>query len=320
MRTARLILLLMLVAGAAHAADQPAGAPPVKPSDLEGLWTTGTLTPFERPKDFKGLIATDAEAAAFEAKRRGKPPELPDDAVGGADSEWWETDVGLARVRGQVRSSWIVSPADGQTPYTPEAKAANKARWERRKVDFDHPEARPLGERCLATASPPMAAGEYNNGFRIVQTADALVVHSEWMNEARIIRIGDQKRPPASVRSWTGEAVGRWEGDTLVVESTNFVTTIVDPVDGDPNADMRVVERFRRSAPDELHYEFWVSNPSRLLQPMQGEMVFKAAAAPIFEFACHEGNYALTHVLAGARQQEQAADSAATGSSGSSPP
>src|SRR5204862_5853618 len=124
--------------------------------DLEGEWTTGSLTPYARPAAFKTLVVPEAEAAAYELKRRGRPPEAAEDAVGGAETDWWETDVGLARVRGGARSSWIVSPSDGRVPFTAEAEASNRARRMRTETDFTGPEARPDGERCLNAAAPPM--------------------------------------------------------------------------------------------------------------------------------------------------------------------
>lgn len=288
------IVALSLAAGGAQAA-----AP-----RLDGQWTTSTLTPFERPDEFKTLIPTEAEVAAFEAKYRGKPPPIPDDAIGAVDSEWWETDVGLARIRGQPRSSWIVSPADGQTPYTPAAKAANKARRERSKTNFDHPEGRPDGERCLSTGASPLEVGAYNNGFQIIQTPGAVVILTEWMSEVRIIRLQPARRLPPTMRERIGDPIGWWEGATLVVETTNFAPSIVKAPDGDPAADLRVIERFTRVSADELHYTFLVSNPARYFQPIQGEMVFRATDQPMFEFACHEGNYGLRNVLAGGRAED----------------
>jgi hypothetical protein len=278
---------------------------------LDGRWTTGTLTPFERPDEFKVLIPTEAEATAFEAKYRGKPPPIPDDAIGAVDSEWWETDVGLARIRGRPRSSWIVSPADGQTPYTHAAKAANKARRERSKTNFDNPEGRPDGERCLSTGGSPLEAGAYTNGFQILETRDAVVILTEWMTEVRVIRLPPARHAPSTVRDRMGDSIGWWEGATLVVDTTNFAPSIVKAPDGDAAADLRVIERFTRLSAGELHYTFLVANPARYVQPLQGEMVFRSTDQPMFEFACHEGNYGLRNVLAGGRAEDAAKATAA---------
>jgi hypothetical protein len=273
--------------------------------DLDGMWTNNSLTGLERPKEFKGLVATEAEAAAYEKARLGKPPEIPNDTVGGAESEWWETDVGLARIRGTRRSSWIVSPADGQLPFNAAAQAANKARSARRKVDFDNPEVRSLGERCLQpSASPPLLNGGYNDNFQFVQTGDHVAIHSEYMHDLRIVRIGGA-HPPKSQRFWMGDSVGRWDGDTLVIETTNFSAHEVEAPAGDPAADQRVVERITRVAPGQLHYAFRVENPAVFAQSWEGELVFNRLTAPMFEFACHEGNYSLPHILAGGREVDR---------------
>jgi hypothetical protein len=309
-------LAISVAAASASAQEHRAGRTPDGRPDLGGLWTTATLTSFDRPEELKSLVLTDAEAAAYEAKHRGKPPPIPDDEIGAKDSEWWETDVGLARIRRAARSSWIVSPADGQTPFTAAAKAANKAARDRSKTDFDNPETRPDGERCLATGGPPLEAGAYNNGFRLVQTPDAVVIQTEWMNDARIVRLNGARHAPAAIRNRSGDSIGWWEGETLVIETTNFSPAVIRAPEGAPATDMRVIERLTRISPTELHYGFLVSNPARYTQPVQGEMVFRTTSQPIFEFACHEGNYALTNVLAGGRARDQEARQAAAAGSG----
>lgn len=295
----------LAAAGAAGAAR--AGPPP---PDLSGLWSNGSLTTLERPKDLKALVLTEAEAAAYEAKRRGKPPEIEDD-VGGADSEWWELDHGLGRVRGQARTSWIVSPADGKLPFNAAAKAVNTARMAGRKGPTNNPEERGRSDRCLpgAAAGPPMLNGVYNNNFTFLQTREALVIHAEYFSDLRIVRLEPgAKHPPPTVRRWLGDSIGRWEGATLVIETTNFTPLEVDaPPGGDPAADMVVTERLTRLGPTRLHYAFTVRNPARFIMPWQGEMVMQTAAGPMFEYACHEGNYSMTSMLAAARQAEAAA-------------
>jgi hypothetical protein len=282
--------------------------------DLDGTWTNNSLTSLERPEDLKALVVSEADALAYEKDRLGRPPKLPDDTVGGAESEWWDTDVGLATIRGTRRSSWIVHPADGQIPLTAQAKAHRKARRDRRKTDFDHPESRSMDERCqLAAVSPPLLNGGYNDNFQFVQTRDRLAIVAEYMSDLRVVRIGDAAHPPPHVRVRGGDSVGRWEGDTLVIESTNFTPAEVDPPDGDPRHDMRVVERITRISPTELHYAFRVESPATDAQSWNGEMVLRKFDKPTFEFACHEGNYSLSHMLAGGRQADAEASKPAAG-------
>jgi hypothetical protein len=309
-RAANVLAAIVLAAALATAAAAQSyraprtayGAP-----DFDGSWTNNSLTSLERPEELKSLVVSDADAAAYEKTRLGKPPKLPEDTVGGSDSEWWETDVGLARIRGQRRSSWIVHPADGQIPFTAAAKAANKARSARRKVDFDHPEVRSADERCLLpAAAPPLLNGGYNDNFQLVQTKTQLAIVAEYMTDLRIVRIGAVSHPPRHIRGRGGDSIGRWEGETLVIETTNFTPAEVDAPDGDPGHDMRVVERITRTGPDELHYAFRVESPAVHAQSWNGEMVLRRLKARMFEFACHEGNYGLPNILSGGRTLDAA--------------
>jgi len=298
------VAALLALAASAQARECHAAAH----SDFSGLWSNASLTSAERPDDFKTLTVTEAEAKAYEAKHRGRPPEVPpgEDDVGGVQAEWWELDVPLARIRGLPRTSWIVSPADGQKPYTTAAKAANKANRTRRKTDFAGPESRDADERCIAddAAGPPLDNGGYNDNYQFVQTHDQLVIYAEWMHSVRIVRIGAAAHPPAVVRLAMGDSIGRWEGDTLVVETTNFTPLEVAAPDGNPAADMRVVERFTRLSPTEILYAYSVTNPARYTQTWRAEALLHATRGPIYEYACHEGNYGLVNMLAGARRLE----------------
>lgn len=288
-------------AGGYHAPRNAWGRP-----DLNGAWSNSSLTGLERDSDaFKALGVSEADAKAYEAKHLGKPPEIPDDKIGAAQSEFWETGVGLARIRGVARSSWITAPADGQLPYTAAAQAEHKRLRMARKIAADDPEARSLGERCLepSAAGPPMTNGGYNDNYQFVQTRDALAIWTEWDHDVRVVRLTPgAKHPPASIRQWFGDSIGHWEGDTLVVETTNFTPWEVDGPPGAPaDADMRVVERFTRTGPGELSYEFAVTAPATYVQTWRGEMLLKPAKGRLYEFACHEGNYALPGILAAAR-------------------
>jgi hypothetical protein len=306
-RTGGLVLALVAaapaLAGGYHAPRNAWGAP-----DLNGLWSTSSLTYLEREDDFKTLVPTEAEAKAYEAKHRGKPRKTnPDDTVGGAETEAfdWETDVGLARIRGQPRSSWIVAPADGKLPYTAAATAANQVRKAKRLTALDGPEDRSLDERCLSPGGPPLLYnGGYDDNYQFVQTGQQLAIMGEYGHDVRVVRIGAGEHPPVTLRSWMGDSIGRWAGDTLVVETTNFTPAEVAAPEKDPAADMKVVERFTRISPTEIFYEFSVTNPARFVQTWRGEMVLNATKGPIYEFACHEGNYSLPDMLSGARHTE----------------
>ena len=288
-------------------ASAPAARPssPARHPDFTGLWTTASLTNLERPADLKTLTLTEAQATSYEKAHRGKPPEASPEtvAIGGDASEWWETDVGLARIRGQIRSSWLVAPADGQLPVTKEAKAFSKARSEKRKVSPDNPEDRSPSERCVATdgAGPPFGNGGNNDNLQIVQAGDQMAIYAEWMASLRIVRIGKAGHLPPDQRQTNGDSIAHWEGEVLVIETTNFTPRDVDSPRGDRKADMRTIERLSRISPTELLYAFSVTSPEVFSQTWQGEMVIHTTKGPLYEYACHEGNYSLANILAAGR-------------------
>jgi hypothetical protein len=322
----RLVLLLLALTATA-AATGALTAPPYKAPrnafgapDLQGVWTSGSITLLQRPKDFKALVATPYEAAAYEKKRRqryetGVAPtksEAPAPAAGEVEDEsaqWQEAPPGLARVRGEIRTSWIVDPKDGKLPFTEASRAASEKALKAEEV-FDDPETRPFDERCLLGGGGGVAAPMINRDLtQIVQTRDRLVIHGEQNHEARIVRIGD-KHLPAAMAPWMGDSIGWWEGDTLVVE-----TTKLSPNDrwrwnaGDwipISAGAKVTERFEKVGPGELIYSFTVEDPANYTQAWRGEIPLHASQKPIFEFACHEGNYALTNILRGGRSEDRA--------------
>jgi hypothetical protein len=172
---------------------------------------------------------------------------------------------------------------------------------------FDNPEERPPGERCLATAQagPPLRNGPDLNVYNIVQTREAVALVSEQNQNLRVIRLAGG-HGPAAIRPWMGDSLGHWEGDTLVVETVNFHRAQYRVPGGGPSQ-TRIVERFTRTGPAEIHYAFTVENPALYTQRWRGEMVLRPSAGPQFEFACHEGNYGFANILAGARQQEREA-------------
>jgi len=300
------LAVALAAAGAASAGDYHAPRNGYGAPDFDGMWNTSSLTEMERPDAFKTLVASETEAATFEKAHRSKPPDFgPDDTVGGAESEWWERDVGLARIRGQIRTSWIFSPPDGQYPTRPEAKAFYKARSEARKANFDDPEGRSLSERCIDPVTPPMYNIGQGDFFQAVQTRDQIAFLSEWDHTLRIVRLGKGARHPApDQRQWRGDSIGWFEGETLVVETTNFMPAEVDDPARDPKADIRLVERMTRISPTDMLYEFVISNPAVQIQDVRGEMLAHVSTKPIYESACHEGNYGLVGILSGARQQE----------------
>jgi hypothetical protein len=298
-------------AGASAALAAPRAAP-FRKRDLEGVWTLATYTDVERPKEVAGLVMTEAEARTYEAPRRefhGMLPSKPGE-VGQTESEFTDRGAGLARVHGQIRSSWIVDPPDGQIPYRPAFVTARGLDITPRPEHLDNPEDRPGNERCVANTATgaPLLGGADANLFQIVQAPGCVAILTEKYHDVRIVRLDGASGREAAPPSWLGRSAGRWAGDTLVVETTGLPPGVTHRggrlyVSGDT----RVVERFTRSGPAELFYEFTVEDPVLLTRPWRGEITVQAAGGRIFEYACHEGNYSLPGILAGARLEEREA-------------
>ncbi|WP_293906629.1 hypothetical protein [Phenylobacterium sp.] len=319
-------LACAMLAGAAGAAGYKAPRNAFGQPDLSGVWTNASITQLERPAQFKSLVITPAQAAAMEqgysrmrtsdagptdpnapAPSKGKDP-------GGYNAFWIDPGTKVGAIRGELRSSWIVEPADGKLPYSPEGRRLFQAEVTKIQSNFDGPEGRQLAERCLlgfgSTAGPPMLNVLYNNTYQIQQDRDHLVILVEMNHDARIVRLGDRTHPKADIRTWMGDSVGWWEGDALVVETTNFnpgeqlrpgiPTTVF------VSQDARVTERFTRVSPTQILYEFKVEDPKVYTKTWRGEMPINAAKGPVYEYACHEGNYALPGILRGARVTEAA--------------
>ena len=252
-------------------------------------------------------------------------------AVGGYNTGWLDVGSSFTKVNGESRSSIVVDPPDGRVPPTTAAArqrmAAAASRptsdraestdrdLERTAGAYDDPERRPLGERCLlgfgSTSGPPALPDYfYNNLHQIVQTPDSVMILTEMVHDARIVRMNAQHLPK-NIRQWMGDSVGHWEGDTLVVDTTNFNDKTRFR---GSTPDLHVVERFSRIDDKTLLYRFTVEDPQTWDKPWTGEMAWPAADGRIFEYACHEGNYALTDILKGARlrEKEQAAAKSAT--------
>jgi len=298
-------------AGVAVGAVGGAGRP--RAARLDGVWTMASYTDLERPKGVANLVLSEAEAKALEAPRRALNGVLAaDDPVGQAENEFTDRGTGYARVKGQLRSSWIVEPADGHIPWRPEVRVRLHADRSPLFTVTDNPEQMNGPSQCLASyaAGAPMIGGPDANLFQIVTTPDAVAILSEKYHDARIVRLWrpGEARPQPLPPSLMGDGVGHWAGATLVVETQDF-----RPGETDRGQHVffrettTVEERFTRLGEGEIFYEFTVTDPALYTRPWRGEMVFKRTGGRIFEYACHEGNYSLPGILAGARREEREA-------------
>jgi hypothetical protein len=291
--------------------------------DLQGLWTNASITTLERARGATSLVITPAEAAKLEAQNKawlaendkptdpakGAPPAGDD--PGGYNSFWLDLGSKYGVVNGQIRTSWVVDPPDGRVPYSAKGRQDMMAAAIPQFQNFDGPEVRSLGERCIvgygSTSGPPMLNVLYNNNYQIVQSPGYVTIIVEMNHDARIIRLGGTHLP-ANITPWMGDSIGHWEGDTLVVETTNlnpgqrFTADIRHRIYIAP--DSKVTERFTRVSPTDILYEFKVEEPTAYTQTWRGEIPFRATKGPMYEYACHEGNYSLPGILSGARVQE----------------
>ena len=295
------------------ACGQEVWTPPRTPDghpDLGGIWTNATITPLERPRNLEGTeFLTDVEAAEYEAEarvlndgdRRDSNPQA--DLRTGYNDFWWDRGTDVVSTK---RTSLIVDPPNGRIPpLTDEAQRNAAARTEARRLrPADGPEDRSLADRCITRGNngPPMLPAGYNNNYQIVQTADYVVILIEMIHDSRIIPLNLRPHLPSDVQQWMGDSRGRWEGDTLIVQTTNFTDRTNFRGSGE---NLQVIERFTRVDEDTLLYQFTVDDPQSFTQPWSGEIPMKKTAGPIFEYACHEGNYSMANILAAARAQEQ---------------
>ncbi len=291
------------VAGQRKAAG--AWTPPRTPdghADFQGTWDFRTATPLERPAAFAGKeFFSPEEAAEFERQAA----ERNEETLTVHPSFWLDYGKNVLASR---RTSLIVDPADGRVPsLTPAARQKSAARAEARR-SADGPEAFSLAERCvLFGAGPPIIPGAYNNNIQILQTRDTVLVFNEMIHDARIIPTDGRPHLPPQIRPLLGDARGRWEGDTLVIETTNF-TDRTRFRGSDEN--LRLVERFTRTGPATLVYEFTVDNPTAFTSRWTASYPMTKTDAQIFEYACHEGNYGLQNMLTSARFAEKEAEAA----------
>jgi hypothetical protein len=286
--------------------ERPAAA------SLEGVWSFATLTPLERPTEFGDKASITKEEAdawvaqTLERNNRDRRDGGADIDVGRAVNDYWfERGTALASVNGRFRTSLVTDPSNGRLPpLTAAARAKAAARnADAREHPADGPENRSLQERCLSfNAGPPMLPGPYNNYVQIFEMPGYVIIANEMIHDARIVPLDGRPHVPAAVRSWLGDPRGRWDGATLVVDSTNF--------NGQTNLrgaddNLHLVERFTRVDDTTLLYEFTVDNPTAFERPWTASLPMTKTDDRIFEYACHEGNYALEDILRGARYQEK---------------
>jgi hypothetical protein len=321
------LVLLCAAATQSFAADNPASYKPPRTMDgkpdLQGVWTNVSLTSLQRSPQYKTNTVSEEDArrieqrvaAASEKSLRPSDVNAPDppagSGVGGYNSFYGDAGVRLSKVKGQYRTTWLTNSEDGQLPYSATGKREFDKELEFVRNNYDGPEGRPMAERCIvgfgSTGGPPMINVMYNNNYQIVQTADHVVILVEMNHDARIIRLNG-KHNDKRIHPYLGDSVGHWEGDTLVVETTHF-----NP--GDRlrtyfaqsfliSEDATVTERFTRVSPTEILYAFSVNDPKTYSKVWTAEMAMTASSGNVYEYACHEGNYALPGILAGARKEE----------------
>ena len=281
--------------------------------DLQGIWANSTLTPLERPKGFEDkAFFTEAEAPAFEKAVNQGIEALLGEVELKTSGEFALEFKGLAPDR---RTSLIVDPPNGKIPpLLPDAQRVLDALIERNtQHPADGPEDRNLAERCLLwqnQASPPMLPPPYNQHIQIVQTRQYVMILIEMFHDARIIPLDGRPHLPAAMRHWRGDSRGRWEGDTLVVDTRNFASkNVYDPFDVLTGSDeaLHVIERFTRVDASTLLYEFTVDDPTAYTKPWSARIPMTRSNDQILEVSCHEENYAMAHILSGARAEERAA-------------
>lgn len=318
-------LALPLTAAAQQGWEMPR-TPDGQP-DLQGVWTNSSQTPLVRPEEFgeKGFL-TREEAEDVEQGWRNRynllaqpiDPERGPPTDGNADfgynSFWWDPRDDAIEINGEFRTSIIIDPPDGQIPYVEGGAPGHDLRTAWRGRDgvepFDSYELRPLAERCLLTfgsgSGPPMLPILYNSNYQIVQTPEYFMILVEMVHDARIIRIGDS-HPDTDFEKWMGDSVGYWEGNIFRVETRDFHPQ--QSFRGSSN-EVVMTEEFELLGPGKIRYRFTIEDPPTYTQPWSGEvaMIRKAPEEHMYEYACHEGNYAFSGILAGARRLELEAE------------
>ena len=279
--------------------------------DFQGVWSNATVTPLERPADLAGKeFFTLDEAAKFErstvsannADRRESSAAA--DVARAYNDFWYNRGDRVVRT---LRTSLIVDPQDGRLPaLTPEAqKRQDDLRAYNRDHPADGPENRGNSERCLAwaTAGPPMMPSAYNNNYQVIQSRGYFAIVNEMIHDTRVIPLDGRQHLESGMRQWFGDSRGHWEGDTLVIDTVNF--TDKTRFRG-ASQNMHLTERFTRTGPDTLLYQFTVDDPSSFTSAWTGEIPSWRSQDMIYEYACHEGNYGMEGILAGARNDDKA--------------
>jgi hypothetical protein len=287
--------------------------------DFEGVWNFATITPLERPTELADkAFLTKEEAAKYEQEALAKRNHDRRDAVG-SDADvgraynqfWYEYGTGLIS---NGRTSLIIDPPNGRLPaLTLAAQEREAARSDARRLHpADGPEDRNIAERCILgfNSGPPMISSEYNNNIQIIQNPAEVVIFSEMIHDARIVPLDNRQHLVSSVRQWMGDPRGRWEGDTLVIETTNFSgrpRLSYDPGNavGKTDENLRLTERFTRISDDTLLYEFTANDPTTWQQPWTAQIPMTKSQYNLYEYACHEGNYSMTGMLSAARATER---------------
>ena len=301
--------------------------------DLQGVWECWTFTPLERPRELAGKDALTDEEAALIAQRLSDEAVGRDDTrpaagqTGGYNQSFWTE---RSRATALTQPSLLIDPPDGRIPPLTVAEMrrsdVHRAAGERpvrlraTGVGTDGPEDRGLAERCIVgfSTGPPMLPGGYNNNIQVFQTEDYVVLLAEMVHDVRVVPLDKRPHLPLGIRQWLGDSRGYWEGETLVVETTNFTEKIAifSPMtfDSDLGAfrslalgtgvSLRLVERFTRIDTDTLEYEFTIDDPETFSQPLTGRFPMNRSDLPLYEYACHEGNYGLLNILSGARAEE----------------
>jgi hypothetical protein len=286
---------------------------------LEGIWNSASLTPLERPAELGNKeFYTEQEAAAYETKklqdvnrdRRDGPSEV--DVNRSYNELFYDRGSKLARTH---RTSMVIDPPDGRIPpMTPAARdkfKSNQALFAAHPADG--PEDRPLPDRCLmfSQSGPPMIPGNYNDNYEIVQTPEYISILAEMGNQVRLIPLDGRPHLPQAVAQWMGNSRGHWEGDTLVVETINFRfnnrSRFGVQLDSMTDQNLRITERFTRTGPDSITYSATIDDPTVYTRPWTMEVVLEKSPDPLYEYACHEGNYGMSGILSGARVQEKKA-------------
>lgn len=311
------LLVTALLATPAALADKyqaprlPDGTP-----DLQGFWSNATATPLERSSQYgnrRGFTKEEADAISEAAIARVEEDAKPTDPnapppkaealppVGNYNLFWTDRGMHVTEINGEYRTSMIIDPPNGRIPRKTKEYMSQPSRM---RSSNDGPEGRSLGERCLlsfgSSSGPPMLPTMYNSYYQFVQSPGYLMILVEMVHDARIIPIGeDLKHDPRP--KWMGDSIGHWEGDTLVVETTNFRE---EQSFRGTSPDAVITERFTRVADGKIVYSFTIEDPNVFTAPFTGELAFETSEEPIYEYACHEGNYGLEGILRGARLEE----------------